>query len=1359
MSLVLKMFDFVSGVDIHMTFIPTPAGPVPTPLPYPFMAMIFNPMDLITSTTKVNNMAIATSGSDGMLTVPPKAHIPFGTGFVMAPTIGHDQKLFFGALNTFSDGSFIGAGPFMVMSCNDFGLPLSVSPSKGSWKPQFNRYLPLACSIPIPKGMIVNTNAAIVPDLMTALKGLAMSFAFSYGLKGLGALASKLGKALRKAQRSIKAGGKFPRLSSFLCRTFGDPVDLVRGYVICYHEDFIFQGIIPFHIKRNYYSNSDWNGYFGYGWHSIFDEHVRFNPLTNTHTWINEEGIYTDIKNLTVGEEMFLATSKILIFNSLEKGIGYYDYKSRLTYLFKSFGTDANLFQLHVIQDDYQNNIEFEYDSKGFIKKIIDSCQREIYIKLNAHQQIQQIDYKKKDGTSQMIASYEYDEYDNLIYITDSLHKRSHIDYRNHLMISKTDRNGDRFFWEYENYELGAKCIHTYGTNNLLKGKLKYETNRTILEDPNGKIWQYIHKNGLVIEEINPLGHSKKTIYNEHSLPISTIDEIGRPTFMGYDVLGNLVSTQLPNGATTKIMYNEELQPTMAILANGAVYSWQYNENHKLSAEFNPAKQLIRREYDSIGMLKKIITPNAQEIEFTYDEQHNLIQLIKANKITTTWQYNEFGKCIHVDYENGAFENYQYDELQRLISMKTADGNFLKMEYDAYDNIETITDRHYQVEMEYTPLGSLKKRRQAGTEIEFYYDNDNKLTALRNEKNEHYQFFYNSAGKVVREVGFDGLERQYKRNEAHEVVTTVRPGGKLTRYEYDGVGKVLQITYDDNSTEIFSYDALGNIIEAVNEFSIVKFERDEAGRILKESQNEYTVESVYNILGQRTQLKSNLDALLDVGYDELGNIENYTAKASNTEWLAKLKNDLLGFELERHLPGDAVLHFERDQTGKPLQQFVEKGNNKLIHQSYSWQAGNRLQKITHELSGNTTHFNYDKLGNLIGSRNRHQYIYREADEVGNYYETEAKTDRKYEAGGKLIWKQGTTYEYDAEGNLIKKKEPFDKVWQYSYYANGMLKEVIRPDKKKVSFTYDALGRRLSKTFDNSVTRWVWDGNKPLHEWQENNEAPIIDPKGNLIPREKLNFTTWLFEEGSFVPCAKLQNGKSFSIITDHLGTPIAMLNQQGEKVWEGIQDIYGRITTLVGHKEDCPFRYQGQYADIETGLYYNRFRYYAPEEGMYISQDPIGLHGGKVIYGYVKDSATWVDTSGLAPWENGGFNEWFNKASVDDIAQNKDAVSSALRGSGGKHEMFPVSMAGKAKELGFTAEEIKALTVDTDKITFTGVTDRAGNLIPDGGHHGSRAGRHFHNKLIADLDGAKSKQEALDIIQKHHNAHMKIQCH
>jgi RHS repeat-associated protein len=52
-------------------------------------------------------------------------------------------------------------------------------------------------------------------------------------------------------------------------------------------------------------------------------------------------------------------------------------------------------------------------------------------------------------------------------------------------------------------------------------------------------------------------------------------------------------------------------------------------------------------------------------------------------------------------------------------------------------------------------------------------------------------------------------------------------------------------------------------------------------------------------------------------------------------------------------------------------------------------------------------------------------------------------------------------------------------------------------------------------------------------------------------------------------------------------------------------DIYGKVRTFAGRSlSDCPFRYQGQYEDSETGLYYNRLRYYSPEEGIYLSQDP-----------------------------------------------------------------------------------------------------------------------------------------------------------
>lgn len=62
---------------------------------------------------------------------------------------------------------------------------------------------------------------------------------------------------------------------------------------------------------------------------------------------------------------------------------------------------------------------------------------------------------------------------------------------------------------------------------------------------------------------------------------------------------------------------------------------------------------------------------------------------------------------------------------------------------------------------------------------------------------------------------------------------------------------------------------------------------------------------------------------------------------------------------------------------------------------------------------------------------------------------------------------------------------------------------------------------------------------------------------------------------------------------------------------------------------DCPWRFQGQYEDDEIGLYYNRFRYYSPELGGYISQDPIGLIGGLNLYSYVGDINDWIDLLGL----------------------------------------------------------------------------------------------------------------------------------
>lgn len=109
-------------------------------------------------------------------------------------------------------------------------------------------------------------------------------------------------------------------------------------------------------------------------------------------------------------------------------------------------------------------------------------------------------------------------------------------------------------------------------------------------------------------------------------------------------------------------------------------------------------------------------------------------------------------------------------------------------------------------------------------------------------------------------------------------------------------------------------------------------------------------------------------------------------------------------------------------------------------------------------------------------------------------------------------------------------------------------------------------------------------------------------------------------------------------------------------------DIYGKVTNFEGSSlNECPFRYQGQYFDSETNLCYNRFRYYSPEAGNYISQDPIRLHSGEPnLYAYVRDINGWIDVFGLearGPKTGGkGLHNEAIKAWGDEIIANNGTI-------------------------------------------------------------------------------------------------------
>ncbi|WP_183132532.1 RHS repeat domain-containing protein, partial [Pseudomonas savastanoi] len=95
--------------------------------------------------------------------------------------------------------------------------------------------------------------------------------------------------------------------------------------------------------------------------------------------------------------------------------------------------------------------------------------------------------------------------------------------------------------------------------------------------------------------------------------------------------------------------------------------------------------------------------------------------------------------------------------------------------------------------------------------------------------------------------------------------------------------------------------------------------------------------------------------------------------------------------------------------------------------------------------------------------------------------------------------------------------------------------------------------------------------------------------------------------------------------TDQIGTPLEMTDAEGQIVWQAKYRAWGAVEKLVVNEVEQNLRFQGQYFDVETGLHYNTFRYYDPEIGRFITQDPIGLLGGFNLYQYAPNPVGWLD--------------------------------------------------------------------------------------------------------------------------------------
>ena len=187
------------------------------------------------------------------------------------------------------------------------------------------------------------------------------------------------------------------------------------------------------------------------------------------------------------------------------------------------------------------------------------------------------------------------------------------------------------------------------------------------------------------------------------------------------------------------------------------------------------------------------------------------------------------------------------------------------------------------------------------------------------------------------------------------------------------------------------------------------------------------------------------------------------------------------------------------------------------------------------------------------------------------------------------------------------------------------------------YKYDALGRRIEKACPqrNTKTTYLWDGDQVAYQETE---------RHNTLESQRHNvFNGWelIAQQDSYFKTDLRNHHKTWTQTTNYAvcqpnGQPLALFNPQDKRTWRKAPSSLWGLPLLESweSKQAEPLNpnllFAGQYFDQESGLAYNRFRYYDPQSGCYLKSDPIGLNGGETPYAYVHNPMGWVDPFGLA---------------------------------------------------------------------------------------------------------------------------------
>lgn len=865
-----------------------------------------------------------------------------------------------------------------------------------------------------------------------------------------------------------------------------------------------------------------------------------------------------------------------------------------------------------------------------------------------------------KDGVSTPLGSREWDRNGLLLADTDSLGRTTRFAYDAEGNLTRsTDPAGHTTSIAYDSANqpvsmtdpMGHVTHRTFDTAGRLASvtnalghatSYRYDDKGRLVEqtDAKGGINRFEYdKSGRLRKTIDCSGNATKYRYDERgrvAAVIATDAAPGEQTVYTYDALGRLVKLTRPGGTAESYIYDAEVNLLSHTDAAGHQTRYRYNGQGMLIEREDAIGQHVRYRYDTALRLVELANAKDERYLLAYDLDGALTSETGFDGKVTTYTYDKAGQLTSSECA-GQRTDLIRDTRGLLIARTNADG-IVRFAYDEVGRMVAVAAPQAEHRFAYDPLGQLIEDRAAyylvtppvvpvvdgsrvadvsfvmthaydelGNRIRTTLPNGRRVDTLRYGSGHWHGTQWQ--GESIVDIENDSRYRERKRllgrgTAAQRLVAT---------REYDPQSRVSRMTIARAADgpnarpireRVFGYDAVGNLLTIAqgDTLGTLRYAYDPVGQLLSATQPGLTETFVFDPAGN----------LLDPGLASKSIANPQPAVASSLPAItANLLKSMLGHSYQYDAQGNVIAkHSAAGASGN---------DGHAIDLALEYDADNRLRhsvRTKHPQRDSAEYF-YDAFSRRIAKRVVNE-TWDHDQQPGSDMSVSSTT-----ATTLFVW----------DGDVLVQELSTTGTITYLYEPDSFVP--MARITSQSGYKSDAGGRTEAERFIANQFDYLWPPKQwalkgPIHSLtsEKLEQGYVVAHSANDTDREK--------SQQHALADAEADRIDYYSC--DHLGTPRELLNETGYLVWSQRFNAWGRainsaqqgIIGSVVSKASQPLRFQGQYEDSETGLSYNRYRYYDPDDGRYLIQDPIGLLAGLNSYSYSANPTGWNDPLGLA---------------------------------------------------------------------------------------------------------------------------------